>query len=151
VTPTWKGPDGIEIPITVGGQTVELELPRRMSIRHAIVCSAARDRAREQTARLVVAAALLLCWSSIEHKDGLPAYRHDLLEYGDEAIDFLLRVGATMPEIIRAGNAAIGLVLKDEITIRQMEEARGNSSAPSVGHSSNNGGLNVGTGSPTGG
>lgn len=121
----------------VAGQTVDLELPTRAAIRHDLYASAATDRGREQTARRVVAAALLLCWPGTARKSDTPAprYRGDVLEFGGDALDFFFGLGATAPEIMTAGNAAIQLVIDSFPTKEDLAKARGNSPAPEVGGS----------------
>lgn len=116
----------------VAGQTVDLELPTRASVRHDLYASAATDRGREQTARRVVAAALLLCWPAAQRKPDNPApkYRGDVLEYGGDVIDFLDRLGATPAEIVVAGNAALQLVIDSFPKAEDLVKARGNSPAP---------------------
>lgn len=134
---TKKKPE--DEPMRVAGQTVHLELPARMAHRIAIG-SALRDGTvirHQHSAVMIVAGALLLCWPTGMAKaqaEGL-RYRHDLLEFGADAIDFLFAQGAaagqtpeqTRREVIRAGNAATELVQADLITEEDLVEARGNS------------------------
>lgn len=136
----------------VAGQTVDLELPTRAVIRHDLYASAATDRSREQTARRVVAAALLLCWPSASRKPGVPRYRGDVLEYGGEVLDFLLGLGATPPEIMVAGNAAIQMVIDSFPKAEDLVKARGNSPDPAEPGSENSSDSNVSTpgGQPAG-
>lgn len=129
-------------PMKVAGQTVHLELPARMAVRVSIN-SAARDGSvirHQHSAILIVAGALLLCWPTGLAKAGEAGlrYRHDLLEFGADAIDFFFEQGAargespeqTRREIIRAGNAALELVQNSLVTAEDLEEAKGNSRAP---------------------
>jgi hypothetical protein len=134
-------------PLKVAGQTVHLELPARMAVRVAIG-SAMRDGSvirHQHSAVLIVAGALLLCWPTGLAKataEGL-RYRHDLLEFGADAVDFFFAQGAargespeqTRREVIRAGNAALDLVQSSLITEEDLGEAKGNSKAPEGGGS----------------
>lgn len=133
----------------VGGQTVELELPRRLVVRHDLAVSAATHTGREQTARRVVAAALFLCWPGVSKKQGAPKYTGDVLEYGGEVLDFLLAHKATMDEIIVAGNTALQLVLDSLVTEEGLAKARGNSGEGS-GSGDSSGSSGAGTSGPTG-
>jgi hypothetical protein len=129
-------------PMKVAGQTVHLELPARMAVRVSIN-SAARDGSvirHQHSAVLIVAGALLLCWPTgyAKASEAGLRYRHDLLEFGADAIDFLFARGEeagqsyeqTRREIIAAGNAAVELVSDSLITAEDLEEARGNSKGP---------------------
>jgi hypothetical protein len=135
--------------VQINGQPVELVLPR-LVVRHDIAASVVTDGKREQTARRVLAAALLLCWSAAEFRRA-PRYRGDMLEYGGEAIEWLLEQGATMPDIVAAGQAAAKLVLDSLATAQDHERAKGNSVAPAAGASVSNAASSAGGGSlPTG-
>lgn len=138
---TKKKPEADE-PLKVAGQTVHLALPERMAVRVSIN-SAARDGSvirHQHSAVLIVAGALLLCWPTglAKAQEAGLRYRHDLLEFGADAIDFLYERGAeagqpyeqTRREIIAAGNAAVELVHASLVTAEDLEEAKGNSKAP---------------------
>lgn len=137
---TKKKPEADE-PMKVAGQTVDLQLPARMAHRIAIG-SALRDGSvirHQHSAVLIVAGALLLCWPSGLTKAQAAGlrYRHDLLEFGADAVDFLFEQGAnagqtpeqTRREVIRAGNAAVELVQASLLTEEDLVEATGNSTA----------------------
>jgi|GEM_PF-3801926 len=131
------------LPGKVAGATVILQLPTRPSVRLGIA-TLARQReivANQQTAQLLVAAALLLCWPDALVRDGAPRYHHQVLEYGSEAIDFLVGValdGApaedpatvmnrTVRELIAAGNIALTMITDSMVTQEDLEKARKNS------------------------
>jgi hypothetical protein len=128
---------------SLGGQTVELELPGRLSVRYDLVTASAEFGAREQTARRVVAAALLLCWAGAARK-GAPVYGGDVLGYGGDAIDFLLAKGATIDQIVRAGVAAMQLVKESMVSVSEVKEQLGNSDGSRTSGSSS--GSSAGTG-----
>jgi hypothetical protein len=108
---------------------MELALPR-LVVRHDLAAASTEHRF-EQSARRVVAAALFLCWPDRTGKKGIPTYHGEILSYGGEVLQYLLELGASMNEIVVAGNTALQLVLDDLAAQgRAMEVARGNSEAP---------------------
>lgn len=134
---TKKKPEAEE-PMKVAGQTVALELPARVSARLGIF-ALLTDRSvtgNQQSAQLLGAAALMLCWPTAQAKLGL-GYHHRMLDYGADVIDALVEEGKklgqteakTMGEIIRAGNRALDLVVASLPAKAHMEEAEGNSEA----------------------
>lgn len=123
--------------LKIAGETVELELPDRPSARIAIN-SCVRQEGMLQvqaTAILVVSAALGLCWPAFGRKDDAPRYRHNVLEYGAEMLDFLYERGdkagqsvtTTLNEIIEAGNEALEMIQASLVKTEDLVEAKGNS------------------------
>lgn len=125
-------------PFLVAGQTMYLDLPERPHHRAAIVTTFRASQHDPASVQLVLAAALGLCWGAGSLKDGAPAYRHRLLDYGAEMLDWLFAAGVekgdeyltTEAQITSAGNAAINLIVASVLTVEDLEEARGNSPAP---------------------
>ena len=118
--------------VYVAGQTMELEVPPRICVRHDLSIASGESR-KGQTGVRVCAAALLMCWPGLASKKDAPRYRGDVIDFGGDALDYLLGVGATLADIVAAGNVALEMVISSLVTARQVEEARGNSGAPTGG------------------
>ena len=73
---------------------------------------------------------MMLCCPEAQRKSGAPAYGQDMIEYGEAVLDYLLPLGATLDEVVTAGNAAIEMVSASLVTAEQVEVAKGNSEAP---------------------
>lgn len=128
----------------VGGQTVTLDLPR-LIVRHDLYTSlGSGELGRSQTGNRLMAAALMLCWTSGRSKAPHLRYRGDVLDYGGEVAEFLLEQGATWAEITTAGAAALNLVADSMVTRAAVDAAKGNSEARSGGPSDDSSGSSGG-------
>lgn len=137
--------------VTVHGQTMELDAPRRLVLRYDLAAAVEEHGRVEQTARRVLAAALGLCWSGGTAKVGWPTYRGDVLSYGGDVLDYLLTAGATMQEVVAGGHAAVQLVVQSMPGPPEIERARGNSPGAGAPASSAPSGSPAGTpATPTG-
>jgi hypothetical protein len=126
-------------PFTIAGQTIYLDVPAN-SARRLGVSACVRDGALadNQTATLLIAACIGLCWREGALKAGAPRYAFRLLEYGEAMAEWLLEMGRqagqgepeTSVEIIVAGNAALSLCLDATVTTEDLVQARGNSKPP---------------------
>lgn len=114
----------------VAGMTIDLEVPASLWRRQAILMAAHEAATSRQRAVQLCAAAMMLCCPTALRKPGAPTYSQDMIEYGEAVMDYLLPLGATLEEIVTAGNAAIEMVSASLVTAEQVEEAKGNSAAP---------------------
>ena len=119
--------------VTVHGQTMELDPPRRLVERYDLAAASAEHGRVEQTSRRVVAAALGLCWEGGGRKAGWPVYRGDVLQFGGDVLEYLIGAGAPMSEIIAAGSVATRMIIESMPAPEHLERARGNS--PGAGDS----------------
>lgn len=132
-------------PKRLGGAELKLIVPRSIAARWAVEINLSRPGA-EVT---VLAAALGLCWRRVHKR--LP-YRHDLLAYGDQVIDYLMspeESGAEpvgLADIIRAGREAYTLI---KLSLVDVEGAAGFSVPPTDRDGGMSRGGSGGTSSPS--
>ncbi len=119
--------------VKVGGQTLELEVPRSLWQRQAIQM-ALGECSTMQTRAQVAAAALFLCAQGTKTSGpGAPTYRHDVVEYGAEVLEYLLGQGANLGDILSAGGDALMMVMDSIPRAADHAAALGNSEAPPSG------------------
>lgn len=135
----------------LGGETVVLQVPKRLSVRFDVQAGLADSGGRLQMLQRVVAAALALCWPTFTAKKDTPRYTGDLLEYGAQVIDFLGARGVTIEEIWTHGGPALKLCTDGLVTTEQIQAAQGNSEAPAAtGSGPSSGSSDGGGNSPDG-
>lgn len=139
---TLEGPDEL------CGRPVVLIPPRGFAVRDGISAMYFTHRSsREDTARWLLCATLMLSWPEGQRMRGVPQYAHDLLDYGAQCWEILRTAGASQVDIVRAGNIAMQQLLDSLPTDADHEAARGNSEAP-AGGSSESGAKSPGSGGP---
>ena len=86
----------------LGGEPLELRVPNSMARRWGVHHAWTQAGADSQCLLYVAAAALGLCWPRFQAKKDTPSWKHNLLAYGEEVLDFLLEHGCPLIEVQRA-------------------------------------------------
>ena len=114
----------------LGGEPIELVVPRSLSERWGVQAAAQDGTGNTQVLLLVGAGALGLCWPRFRYKEDAPRYQHDLLDYGERVRDKLFALGASARDIERWSLRAYRLCVDGLISGADVKAARAFSGVP---------------------
>lgn len=114
----------------LANEPIDLVCPRSMSERWALQAAGQDASGNTQLLVLVSAAALGLAWPRFRVKEDTPRYRYNILEYGAEVQDCLLRAGASFRQIEDWSIKAYKLCTKGLVADPDVKAARAFSAVP---------------------